>query len=51
MFDISIIFMFGWEVENSCFCRGGLLILSERERERGGRENYLESQIGLRVKR
>ena len=51
MFDISVIFMFGWEVGNSCFCRGGLLRLSVRERENeGGGENYLGSQTGVRVK-
>jgi hypothetical protein len=41
LFNISVIFMFGWEVGNSCFCRGGLLRLSETERRgRGGGVNY-----------
>lgn len=46
MFDISVIFMFGWEVGNSCFCRGGLLRLSVRERKRGGRELLGEPNWG-----
>jgi len=34
LFNISIIFMFGWEARNLCFCRGGSLRLSVRGRER-----------------